>query len=349
MRLSFGHEFHERRTVTVLFADLVGSTSVGERLDVETHQALMTTYFDAMRAEAEAVGGTVEQFVGDAVLLLFGIPVAYEDAADRAVDAARRMLGRLESLNRGPFARHGLNLQIRIGINTGEVVIPATRTVPLGALAGDALNVAARLAGHAPPGGFLVSGSAARLVRNWRFQPVGAVELKGRRVPVEVFEVTGAARRPGRADGLAPAPITGRAHELSLLANARTRVEAEGRPHVVTIFGPAGIGKSRLTAEFAGGSGRGGSPARVLFGRCRPYGEGMSFGALAEILADLASVAETDDAAAAGERVGELVAGLAGDSAAAEGTIDALVYAAGFGRPESLDGLPAAQVSAAIR
>ncbi len=348
-RLSFGAEFAERKTVTVLFADLVGSTSVGERLDVETHQALLSAYFDAMRAEAESVGGTVEQFVGDAVLVVFGLPIAHEDDADRALEAARRMLERLGELNRGLFARHGLGLEARIGVNTGEVVAPPSGAA-LGALAGDTLNVAARLAGHAEPGGILVSEATARVARVWQFRPAGSVELKGRSMPVATLEVIGALGAVPRGGAPAQAPITGREHELATLTSLLGRVHADRRPHVVTVSGPAGIGKSRLTAEFAAAARRTDPTTRVLVGRCRPYGEGVAFGALAEILSSLASIGESDPAEDAAARVDTLVGELASPEAPApEGVADVLAYAAGLAQPPALAGLPAPQVRAAIR
>ncbi len=346
--MPFGQEFTERKTVTVLFADLVGSTSVGERLDVEAHQALMSGYFDAMRLEAQAVGGIVEQFVGDAVLVVFGLPVAHEDDPDRALDAADRMLRRLDELNRGEFARHGISLDVRIGVNMGEVVVRSAG-VALGALTGDALNVAARLAGHADPGGVLVSGAAARMSRNWRFRPAGSVDLRGRSAPVPTFEVIGAADSDRQQAAPSRAPITGRHYELTSLSSILTRVESDRRPQLVTMIGPAGIGKSRLTAEFAARAERAGSPARVLFGRCRPYGEGVALGALAEILTTAAGIDDEDAAAEAAAKVWGLVDELSTtDTPAPDSAAEVLAYAAGLSEPGSFASLPAPQIRAVI-
>lgn len=337
--------FLERKTVTVLFADVVGSTAVGERMDVESHQELMSAYFDAMRSEVEAAGGLVEQFVGDAVLAVFGVPIVGEDDADRAVEAADRMLDRLARFNGGRFARHGLHLEIRIGINTGEVVAPASGTVPLGELAGDTLNVASRLAGRAEPGSILVSGPTARMARRWRFTAVGSLDLRGRSVPISAFAVAGPSPRVG--SGMSRAPMTGRAHEAALLESLLDRAGAEHRPRLVTVYGPAGIGKSRLTAEFASAASRRRPPCRVLFGRCSPYGEAVAFGALAEILASLAR--EGRPSAEPAEAVAALVDGLGAPGfSPPEGTAAALTYAAGIGDRSHFSDLPAPQVRSAI-
>ncbi len=348
-RFGLGPALHERKTATILYADLVGSTSVGERLDVEAHQDLMTEYFSAMRFEAETTGGTVEQFVGDAVLAVYGVPTAREDDADRAVEAAHRMVNRLQWLNSTRFSRHGLELQLRIGINTGEVVTAGP--IDVGALTGDALNVAARLAGHARAGGILVSETTARAVRAHRLAPAGTVELRGRTRPVATFEPAGDASTETRRAALPQAPIIGRDHELALLATLRERVESERAPHLVTIYGPAGIGKSRLQAEFAASAARGAAPMRALFGRCRPYGEDAAFGAFSQILAILAGIREGDPDDRATECIGTLVDRLAADGLPApEGVAHVLAYAAGVGaRGSPLADQPARQVRSAIR
>jgi class 3 adenylate cyclase len=349
-RLSLGPALQERKFVTILYADLVGSTAVGERFDVETHQSLMNAYFEAMTREAESTGGTVEQFVGDAVLAVFGIPVAHEDDADRALGAAGRMLGHLDALNAGLFARHGLRLEVRIGINTGEVVTGGA-TVDLGALAGDALNVAARLAGHAPEGGILVSEATVRASRTWRFRSVGGVELRGRSAPVHAFEVAGPQTAADAPAAVGRAPMAGRDRELALLASRQAQVESDRRPHLVTVFGVGGIGKSRLAAEFSAAARRADPPARILFGRCRPYGEDAVFGALAEILASLAGIDDADPAEVAAGRIGDLVERLAarGDPPP-EGTTEAFAYVVGLSRgPSPFAGVPARQVRSAIR
>jgi len=344
--MALGPDLAERKIATVLFADLAGSTAVGERLDVEIHQVLMNAYLDAMREEAEATGGTVEQFVGDAVLAVFGVPVAREDDADRAVGAARAMVARLERLNETLFRRHGLEFGLRVGVNTGEVVLAAGSG--LGRLAGDALNVGARLSQQAPVGGVLVSEQTAAASRRFIFEPIGKLELRGRTEPIAALEVVGETE-VGRGHVIGRAPMVGRDHELGVLSSLWARVVGEGRPYLVTIFGVAGIGKSRLAEDFAVQRDQLRN-VTTLFGRCRPYGEDAAFGAFAEILGSLAGIDDGDSTDFAVAKIGALVDSLDGRiGPPPEDAVEALRYSAGIsGAPSPLSDALARQVRSAI-
>ena len=281
--------------MTVLFADVTGSTALGEQLDPEQLREVMDTFFDAMRREIEAEGGTVEKFIGDAVMAAFGVPVAHEDDPARAVRAATRMLRRLDDVNESLATSHDVTLQIRIGVNTGEV-LATTEPRPGEAMAtGDTVNAAARLQGAAEPGTIVIGERTARGVRGFRLEDLGPLELKGKVQPVRAFLVTEELHlAPERGVPGLRAPLVGRDSELELLRSIYGRVVAEGRPNLVTVYGDAGVGKSRLTAEFLSWT-EGTDPApRVIRGRCLPYGEGITYWPLAEMLKSTASVLDTD-------------------------------------------------------
>ena len=274
----------ERKVVTVLFADVTGSTALGERLDPERFREVMQSYGNAMREEIEGEGGTVEKFIGDAVMAAFGVPAAHEDDPERALRASLRMMRRLDELNGDLERAYDVSLQIRVGINTGEV-LAATNPGPGEAMVtGDAVNAASRLQGVADPGAIFVSQRTADAVRGFAFEDRGLHELKGKRDrvrAVRLVEETGIGSRgvPGLS-----APMVGRASELDLLRSILERVVRERRPHLVTVYGDAGVGKSRLTAEFLRWAESTDPPPTVLRGRCLPYGDGITYWPLAEIL-----------------------------------------------------------------
>jgi class 3 adenylate cyclase/tetratricopeptide (TPR) repeat protein len=283
----------ERKIVTVLFADVTGSTQLGERLDPEHLRDVMARYFAAMREEIEAEGGVVEKFIGDAVMAAFGVPAAHEDDPSRAVRAAIRMRERLAEVNTQLAATRGVTLEVRIGINTGEVLASVDAAPGEPMVTGDTVNVAARLQGEASPGGVLASERTARAARGFRFRHVGTRDLKGKAAPVPVFaladeeEATWERGVPGLR-----APLVGRDAELSLLRSLFARTAAEGTPNLVTIYGDAGVGKSRLTTEFVFDAEVQG--AAVLRGRCLPYGDGITYWPLAEILKTHTGVLDPD-------------------------------------------------------
>ncbi|HSD81788.1 MAG TPA: adenylate/guanylate cyclase domain-containing protein, partial [Solirubrobacteraceae bacterium] len=295
----------ERKVVTILFADVTGSTALGERLDAEALKEVMGAFFAAMRTEIEAEGGTVEKFIGDAVMAAFGVPRVHEDDPARALRAALRMRARLAALNEALDNRHGVTLELRIGINTGEV-IAATEPRPGEALAvGDAVNAAARLEQAAEPGRVLVSERTARAARGFRFAPPQQLELRGRTSPLRAVElVSEQAIAEGTLSGLR-APLVGRRRELELLTTTYRRVVEEGRPHLVTLYGDAGVGKSRVVAEVLAGLEAATPAPRVLRGRCLAYGDGISFWPLAEMLKAHAGVLDDDPLDVARRRVAD--------------------------------------------
>jgi class 3 adenylate cyclase/tetratricopeptide (TPR) repeat protein len=292
----------ERRVVTVLFADVTGSTELGERLDPEHLREVMASYFAAMREEIEAEGGTVEKFIGDAVMAVFGVPAAHEDDPIRALRAALRMRERLDDVNDRLMAARGVTLQIRIGVNTGEVLASVDPQPGEPMVTGDAVNVAARLQGAAEPGGILASERTARGARGFRFGEATRLDLKGKGEPVPAMELLeGAAAIQDRGVPGLHAPMVGRDEELSLLLTMFRRSATEGRPNLVTIYGDAGVGKSRLTSEFLLRAERDG--ATVVRGRCLPYGEGITYWPLAEILKGYAGVLDSDPPELALEKI----------------------------------------------
>jgi class 3 adenylate cyclase/tetratricopeptide (TPR) repeat protein len=296
----------ERRLVTILFADVTGSTGLGERLDPEQLQALLATYFAAMRAEIEAEGGTVEKFIGDAVMAAFGVPVAHEDDPIRAVRAALRMQRRLPDLNDELVERFGVRIEIRVGVNTGEVLAEIEAAPGDALVTGDAVNVAARLEQMAAPGEIVAAERTSRAARGFAYRSLGATEIRGRDAPVPAVVVLGeASDRSERGIPGLRAPIVGRDRELDLLRSVLERTTAERRPNLVTIYGDPGVGKSRLTQEFVSASSGGDAAPLVLRGRCLPYGDGVTYWPLAEILKSWAGVFDDDAPATAREKIAD--------------------------------------------
>jgi class 3 adenylate cyclase/tetratricopeptide (TPR) repeat protein len=261
----------QRKTVTVLFCDVSGSTSLGERVDPEALRAIMARYFDAARAAIERHGGTVEKFIGDAVMAVFGIPVVHEDDALRAVRAALEL-------------RDAVEIDVRIGVNTGEVVTSGAGTLATG----DAVNVAARLEQAAGTGEVLVGEQTYALVRGAvDAELLPPIEARGKAEPLTAYRLQAVTGSLGRRDA---APMVGRAAELELLARAFERTVHEHACHLFTILGTAGIGKSRLVAEFLGQL-RG---ARVVDGRCLSYGEGITYWPVVEVVKQLGDLPDED-------------------------------------------------------
>jgi class 3 adenylate cyclase len=301
----------ERKLVTVLFADVTGSTSLGEQLDPEDLKDVLDAYFDAMRDEIEAEGGTVEKFIGDAVMAAFGVPVAHEDDATRSLRAALRMRGRLERLNTDLERRRGLRLAMRVGVNTGEVIAAGDARPEAGMVTGDAVNAAARLEQAAQPGQILVSERTARSTRGFRFRDIGPLKVKGKTQLVPTLELVGeeVAPRPGQQERGIPglrAPMVGRDHELDLLRSIYGRLAASGRAQLVTLYGDPGVGKSRLTNEFLAWAREQSAAPAVTKGRCLPYGEGITYWPLAEILKADTGVLDSDPPDTALSKIGRL-------------------------------------------
>ncbi len=302
-----GEEEPERRKpVTLLFCDLSGSTAMGERVDAESVRELMFRYFHEMRSAVERHGGTVEKFIGDAVMAVFGVPEVHEDDALRAVRAAAEMRQRLASLNEELERRFGTRLALRIGLNTGEVVAGDSSSRQA-LVTGDAVNVAARLEQAAGPDEILLGEPTYRLVRDAvSVAAVQPLRAKGKSDPLPAYRLLGligdAPARPRRLQRR----IVGRNAEFRALERAFSGVVSGRRCTMVTIVGQPGVGKSRLAEEFvslvAG-------DANVLGGRCLAYGEGVTFWALAEIVRQAAGIRDEDTQERVRARLLQLVEG----------------------------------------
>jgi class 3 adenylate cyclase/tetratricopeptide (TPR) repeat protein len=265
-----------RKTVTVVFCDVTGSTALGEQLDPESLRHVMARYFEAMRHAIERHGGTVEKFIGDAVMAIFGVPVVHEDDALRAARAAIDMGAALAELNEELERDFATRLEARIGVNTGEVVTGTEERLATG----DAVNVAARLEQAAAPGEVLLGPETMRLLRRAvNAEPLEPLALKGKVEGVEAFRLVSIEGAMPRRLG---APMVGRRRELRLLGNAWDRVASERTCVLFTLLGTAGVGKSRLTEEFLSGVG-----ATLVRGRCLSYGEGITYWPVKEIVLQL--------------------------------------------------------------
>ena len=280
-----------RKTVTIVFSDLKGSTSLGETLDSESLREVMNRYFDEMRAVLERHGGTIEKFIGDAVMAVFGLPKLHEDDALRAVRAAADMREALARVN-DEFERvWGVRLTNRTGVNTGEVVA-GDPTTGQRLVTGDAVNVAARLEQAAPANDVLVGDLTYRLVRDAvEVEDVEPLELKGKAERVPAYRLVSVL---DRAEGFArrqDAPLVGRERELAEL-QARYREAVDARAcRLVTLLATPGVGKSRLSEEFLRSLA---AEAVVIRGRCLSYGEGITFWPLAEAVRQAASIRGDD-------------------------------------------------------
>jgi class 3 adenylate cyclase/tetratricopeptide (TPR) repeat protein len=293
-----------RKTVTVVFCDLAGSTQLAERVDAESLRTVMDRYFAAMRRALETHGGTIEKFIGDAVMAVFGLPVVHEDDALRAVRAAVAMTAELEALNADLDRDFGVRLTNRTGVNTGEVIAgDATGNQRL--VTGDAVNVAARLEQAAPGSGVLLGPLTERLVRDAvDVEAIAPLELKGKSERVPAFRLIGVKQAPGTRTR---APLVGRTDALDALQAALAQTGDGCRQRL--LLGPAGVGKSRLVDELATTV----APvARVLRGRCLPYGQGITFWPLAELVRAAAGIEDADPPEVAQQRIGALT-GAGGD------------------------------------
>ena len=303
--------------VSVIFVDLVGFTSRAERLDPEDVRAMLTPYYTSLREQIESFGGTVEKFIGDAVMGVFGAPVAHGDDPERAVRAALRILDEVKGMN---AADPGRDLEVRIAVNTGEAIVAldAQMREGEGMVAGDVVNTAARLQTAAPTNSILVGEEAYRCTCSTiDYEPVEPLAVKGKELPVAAWRVVGASRPPGERAAL-DVPMVGREHELATLSGVWERVLADHQPHLVTVFGLPGVGKSRLAVEFMAAVRDAG--ARVLFGRSLSYGESGAYGAFAQQVKRVVGVFDSDSASAAAEKLGRTVESLLQGEAAAEVT-----------------------------
>ena len=295
----------ERKPVTVLFCDIVGSTATAEQLDPEDVRARLAPYYERARTELERFGGTVEKFIGDAVVALFGAPIAHEDDPERAVRAALAVREAVEELNAGEA---WLDLKIRVGVNTGEalVVLGARATEGEGMAAGDVMNTAARLQSAAPVNGIVVGELTYRATREAvDYRDAEPIAAKGKSEPVRIWEVAGL--RDGAAhERDTRTPLVGRRKQLQQLRSLWDEAR-QGRRLVAAVVGAPGIGKSRLLRELTGELQR---EASVLFGRCLSYGEGITYWPITDIVKGAAGILQSDDGETASAKLGALLESL---------------------------------------
>jgi class 3 adenylate cyclase/tetratricopeptide (TPR) repeat protein len=280
----------ERRLVSVLFVDLENFTAIAEALDPEDVRSLQSRYFETARSIVSRYGGTLEKFIGDAVMAVWGAPAAHEDDGERAVRAALELIAAVAKL-RGPVP--GQRLTARAAIATGEAAV-TIGVEGQGMVAGDLVNTAARLQAAAPSNGVLVDETTRRITGDaLAFEPASAAVLRGKSVPVVTWRATGPAdtRGRGRAAGHS-GPFVGRAGELAELVDLQRRTVADGRGRLVSVFGIAGIGKSRLAWEFERHLDALTEPVALHVGRAPAYGEGITFAPLAEMVRRRARIAE---------------------------------------------------------
>jgi class 3 adenylate cyclase len=299
----------ERRIVSVVFVDLVGFTSRSEQLDPEDVRAILTPYHGTVRDELESFGGVVEKFVGDAVMAVFGAPTSHGDDPERAVRAALAVRDAVTALN---AEQPELELRIRGAVNTGEAVVTLSARPALGEamVAGDVVNTASRLQQHAPVGEIVVGEETYRATSGAiEYEPVEAVTAKGKAEPIAAWRAVATSSASGERH-LSSTPFVGRDREIGLLDATWERVERERRPHLITVLGSPGVGKSRLTAEFTQRvASRGG---RVVRGRCLPYRERSAYGPFAMQVKELAGIFDSDDVAVATGKLSALVERLVG-------------------------------------
>ena len=298
----------ERRVISVLFVDLVGFTGRAEKLDPEDVRAILTPYYERVREELQRHGGTVEKFIGDAVMGVFGAPTAYGDDAERAVRAAFAVRDWAEQDG----------LEVRIAVNTGEAIVELEARPGHGEamVAGDVVNTAARLQTAAPVGAVLVGEETYAATRNAiEYRPAQPVVAKGKSTPVRAWLAIRATSQAGERP-MAPVPMIGRDRELAVLTGIWERVIGESRAQFVTVFGPAGIGKSRLGLELAQLLADQG--ARVVRGRSTPYGASTPYSAFAQLVKQTATIFDSDERADARAKLAAAIADLAGPAAAEE-------------------------------
>jgi class 3 adenylate cyclase/tetratricopeptide (TPR) repeat protein len=321
----------ERKVVTVLFADLVGSTAQAERRDPEDVRATLSAYYARLRAELERYGGVVEKFIGDAVMAVFGAPLAHEDDPERAVRAALAIRDALADSE----------VDVRIAVNTGEALVSRGAKVAAGEamVAGDVVNTAARLQTAAPVNGVLVGETTYRATAHAiDYRSVPAVQAKGKAEPVATWEAVESRARFGVDVGQeALVELVGREDEVSLLARALARVRRERDPQLVTLVGVPGIGKSRLVGELLALVDA--LPDLITWrqGRCLPYGEGVSYWAVGEMAKAQAGILETDSAQAAETKLAAAVGTLVPEGAETEWVLGHLRPLVGLGSAAGAD------------
>jgi len=315
--------------VSVLFVDLVGFTSRSDRADPEDVRATLRPYHERVKADIERFGGTVEKFIGDAVMAVFGAPVAHEDDAERAVRSGLRILETIEELR-----AEGLEISVRAAVTTGEAVVAlgARPERGEGIVTGDVVNTAARLQSAAPAGAVLVDETTMRSTESAiTFEPLEPVAAKGKAEPIPVWRATHARSRVGQPEAATDTPFVGREHERTLLLETFLRAERGSSVQLVTVVGEPGIGKSRLVTELRTALDERSDLITWRHGRCLPYGEGITFWALGEIVKAEAGILDSDDQHAAASKLDDIVASLFADESERAWFVSRLAPLAGTG------------------
>src|SRR4249919_1596546 len=291
----------ERKVVSVLFVDLVGFTSRSDRADPEDVRATLRPYHERVKSDIERFGGTVEKFIGDAVMAVFGAPVSHEDDAERAVRSGLRILETIEELR-----EEGLEISVRAAVTTGEAVVAlgARPERGEGIVTVDVVNTAARLQSAAPVGSVIVDEPTMRSTESAiTFESLEPVAAKGKAEPIAVWRATHARSRVGQPETATHTPFVGREHERTLLLETFLRAERESSVQLVTVVGAPGIGKSRLVTELRATLDERPDIVTWRHGRCLPYGEGITFWALGEMVKAEAGILEGDDEEEAGRKL----------------------------------------------
>jgi class 3 adenylate cyclase/tetratricopeptide (TPR) repeat protein len=324
----------ERRVATVLFADLVGFTTFSESADPEHVKHLVDVCFEHLVADVDTFGGQIDKIVGDAIVALFGAPVAHEDDAERAVRAALRMQSTLAELR----DKHGIAAELRIGVNTGEVLVGALRAGGDYTAMGDVVNTASRLQAVAEPGSVVVGPATHAATHNGvRYEQLGPLAVKGREEPVEAWVALEALAPPGQRPARARSPLVGRDTEVEIMRSVLRSAIERRRAHLLLIAGEAGVGKTRLAREL-GVFARREHGAEVLLGHCAPYGEANVWFPVAEALRQACAIDDADPAATARSKCARAAAaatGLAEGSAELRRVEEGLLYLLGQGGPGS--------------
>jgi class 3 adenylate cyclase/tetratricopeptide (TPR) repeat protein len=328
----------ERRQATVLFADLSGYTAAAERMDPEAVKALVDRTLRRLGDVIERFGGTIDKFIGDNVMGVFGAPITHEDDPERAVRAGLAMEEAMVEANRQSREKFGVGFSLRVGINSGEVMAGAVGDRYT--VMGDPVNVAARLQDAARLETVTVGEVTYRATRDAiSYERLEPLTLKGKEEPVPAWEATGVLSKPRRSPVRAETPLIGREKETTLLSSLVERVERESRPHLVTVVGQAGVGKSRLLRELMTGVTQSEDPPTIRRGQCPPYGAGIAYWALAEVLNEEFEIRDNEAPEVAWEKLRSGVTTLMrelGDESAGERNAALLAIPLGLEPPEEL-------------
>jgi class 3 adenylate cyclase/tetratricopeptide (TPR) repeat protein len=341
-------EAEERKVVTILFCDLVGFTARSDRADPEDIRGTLRPYHARLTQEIERFGGTIEKFIGDAVMAVYGAPVAHEDDPERAVRTALNILDAIEELNERTA---GLQLAVRIGVNTGEALVSLSGGGGReGMVTGDVVNTAARLEAIAPPGGAVVGERTYLTTRHlFEYEHLDPVMVKGKAEPVGIWRPRSARSRAPWGAAPPSTPFVGRGDELELLKRICGRTFRESSVQLVTLVGEPGVGKTRLMKEFIDVIAHGADPVLWLQGRCLAYGEGITFWALGEVVKAQAGILESDSPGEASAKLDAAVRVVVDEPSVRDWIRDRLAPLVGIIPPVTVGGAERAQSFTAWR